>query len=621
MIVRLPRLSRATEPTGLVRAAVPVYSLALSLLILGPLLGPGYLLLRDAVSTPRSYLTDSALGLSDAAARAVPQDAVIAVASTVVDGGVLVKAILLVALWAAGWGAARMVAGMLPGVGLGGRLLASTVTLWNPYVAERLLQGHWSLLTGYAALPWIVVAALRIRRAGSVRAPLLWAPLALPLAAAGLTPTGAVLATVLTLVLLAAPGGRSRRGPRVAVGALLAALASAPWLTATALSGAGVAGSDASGVAAFAARAEPGLATLGSLAGLGGIWNADAVPDSRTTAWAAVGTVVLLAVVVSGLPALWLGAPPACGGRRRNPVLVALAALAAVAVVLPALAATGWGLTAGEWAIARVPGFGLLRDTQKWVALAVPFYALAAAAGVPALARLGRRVFTPERAPGGERTRVVSAVAIVAVLAVLPDLAWGVGGALRPVHYPPSWGRVAELLDGADGDVAVLPAGTFRRFPYSGTAPVLDPAPRMLPADVPQTGRLLVVPAEPTFTGPGYIDISGEGGRAAEIELVLIGGGAPEDLAALGVGWVLVEDDTPGLPGNTELLDRLERVHTDEHLTLYRVPGDPVPRPDRVAARVALATTHLAWAALLAGGALGCVLGRLRDRRIRADQS
>ena len=43
-------------------------------LILGPLLGPGYLLLRDAVSTPRSYLTDSALGLTDAAARAVPQD-------------------------------------------------------------------------------------------------------------------------------------------------------------------------------------------------------------------------------------------------------------------------------------------------------------------------------------------------------------------------------------------------------------------------------------------------------------------------------------------------------------------------------------------------------------------
>ena len=43
------------------------YALALSLLVTGPLLGPGYLLLRDAVSTPRSYLSDAALGLTEAA--------------------------------------------------------------------------------------------------------------------------------------------------------------------------------------------------------------------------------------------------------------------------------------------------------------------------------------------------------------------------------------------------------------------------------------------------------------------------------------------------------------------------------------------------------------------------
>jgi hypothetical protein len=41
----------------------PGYALALALLVVAPLLSPGYLLLRDAVSTPRSYLTDSALGL------------------------------------------------------------------------------------------------------------------------------------------------------------------------------------------------------------------------------------------------------------------------------------------------------------------------------------------------------------------------------------------------------------------------------------------------------------------------------------------------------------------------------------------------------------------------------
>ncbi|WP_447396509.1 hypothetical protein, partial [Staphylococcus aureus] len=87
-----PRIVRVmTVQAGYRRYLPAAYSLALALLILGPLLGPGYLLLRDAVSTPRSYLTDSALGLTDAAARAVPQDALIAALSTVIDGGLVVK--------------------------------------------------------------------------------------------------------------------------------------------------------------------------------------------------------------------------------------------------------------------------------------------------------------------------------------------------------------------------------------------------------------------------------------------------------------------------------------------------------------------------------------------------
>jgi hypothetical protein len=43
--------------------ATPGYAIALSLAVTAPLLAPGYLLVRDAVSTPRSYLSDAALGL------------------------------------------------------------------------------------------------------------------------------------------------------------------------------------------------------------------------------------------------------------------------------------------------------------------------------------------------------------------------------------------------------------------------------------------------------------------------------------------------------------------------------------------------------------------------------
>lgn len=554
--------------------AVPaIYSLVLAALVFGPLFGSGHLLLRDAVSTPRSYLTDSALGLTDAAPRAVPQDWLLAVTSSVVDGGLVVKVILFAALWLAGWGGAVLVRSRLQ-VGLGPQLVAATLLIWNPYVAERLLQGHWSLLVGYAALPWTAWAGLRLRDTGTARA---WCAMAACLAAAALTPTGALLAAVVALAVV----GRRWWGV-----VLLAVAASAPWLVATALSGSGSAVSDPAGVAAFAARAEPGLGTVGSLAGLGGIWNSTAVPGTRTSWFALVGTVLLLVVVGLGVRSLI---------RRR---VLALPILAVVTVVLIALAATPWGLDVGRWATENVPGAGLLRDSQKWVALAVPGYALAAAAGAQWLADNVR--FLPESG----RNSTVSAVMIAMLAIALPDLAWGVGGALKPVQYPASWQQVAAKVDGS-GDLAVLPAGMFRSFPYSGTAPVLDPAPRMLPVDVLQTGELLVAGGK----------VEGEGSRARSVENVLLAGGSPQQLSELKVRWVLVERTSKGPLGESQrTLDQLEKVYDDPELALYLVKGTA----DEPAAsgRGLTIAAHLLWIALLACGLVGHVV----FRRLRTDQ-
>ena len=304
------------------RWAVPGYALFLSLAITAPLLAPGYLLLRDAVSTPRSYLSDAALGLTQAAPRAAPQDFALALASHVLDGGVVVKALLVAGLWLAGWGAARLAATVLPESGSPGQFVAATVAVWNPYVAERLLQGHWSLLVGYGCLPWVAHTVVRPRTDGTgLFALAFWTALA------GVTPTGLMMAATVALVCVAVPGaGRSGRlcaaatlGVAVlarmrpylpalcAAAALgLAVLAALPWLTASALTGSLSAyqSSGEPGFAAFAARAEPGLGTLGTLAGLGGIWNAEAVPGSRSTLFAVVATAVLLGLVAIGLPAV-----------------------------------------------------------------------------------------------------------------------------------------------------------------------------------------------------------------------------------------------------------------------------------------------------------------------------
>ncbi len=536
---------------------MPAYALVLALFVTAPLLAPGYLMLRDAVSTPRSYLSDAALGLSEAAPRAVPQDFFVALTSGLIDGGVVVKALLVIGLFLAGWGAARLAAMVLPEAGAAGQLVAATIAIWNPYIAERLLQGHWSLVVGYACLPWVAAMMLRLRTSDAsswvtVFALLFWIELA------GLTATGLMLAATVAVTCAFAPGSGKPRWWCAGLGLFIAALVALPWLTAATVADS-LSSTQAQGAGAFAARAEPGLGTLASLASLGGIWNADAVPASRTTLFAIVAAVVLLAVVAVGLPTL-----------VRRPVAVPLLILAAVAVVVPAAMATGPGIAAVEATIRTLPGLGVIRDAQKWVALAVPAYSLAGAAAVVTLRH---------RLP----TAATGLICCAAIVATLPELAWGVGGKLATVDYPPAWSAVSKLINNDPRPVAVLPADSIRRFAWAGDAPVLDPLQRWVRADVLTTGDLTVAGRT----------VPGEGDRARDVQRLLLSGAGRDKLAAAGVGWVVVESDWT--TGYSPPALALPVAYHDDDLTLYRVGGDHPAAPGR---GIVLAA-HWVWLGLL----------------------
>src|SRR5689334_21068257 len=154
-------------------APVMAWALALALLVLGPALGPGFLLVRDMVWVPDLALVSDALGLGSGLPRAVPSDAVVAVLDEVVPGMWLQKVVLVLALAGGGVGAARLLDRDDERAGLVVRLVAVTVYGWNALVAERLLMGAWPVLVGYAVLPWLLVAARRWRVEGRVPAALL----------------------------------------------------------------------------------------------------------------------------------------------------------------------------------------------------------------------------------------------------------------------------------------------------------------------------------------------------------------------------------------------------------------------------------------------------------------
>ncbi|GAA1165783.1 hypothetical protein CGLAUT_11165 [Corynebacterium glaucum] len=313
-----------------VDAGLKAYGALLVLAVTWPFLVPAGVgeafALRDMLVFDQMALTRASLGYGDLAARNVPQDALLGIVPWPM---LALRMIMVGAAIAAAVSAYRLSRSSL------GKAAAMTVLLWNPFVIERLLQGHWSLVAAAWLLPAVAFA------------PPAQATLAHWLAS--LTPTGAIAAATFA------------RGWR---GILTTALTCAPWVVAGLLTPASATSSAAS-AALFAPRAETFVGTLGALLGLGGIWNADAVPESRNLGFALFG-IGLFAIL-------------ALGWRAVNTRWLVLAGI-------------GFAIALASWAgllaplIETVPGAGLLRDSQKWLILTLPACTAAAGALTPKLA-------------------------------------------------------------------------------------------------------------------------------------------------------------------------------------------------------------------------------------------
>ncbi|NUW41159.1 hypothetical protein [Nonomuraea rhodomycinica] len=551
--------------------AAALLGLVLGCLALGPALGWGFVLAQDMVFVPDPGFSRFTFGLAGGAPRVVPSDAVVTALSAVLPGELVQKAILLLVFVLGCSGAARLV----PSGGLGPGLVAGAFYVWNPYVAERLLMGQWALLLGYAGLPWAVAAAsspaVRARR---------FAVAALPAAVGGfaamtVTALTALPVAALTALPVAVPGlpGAPARRPRVrrvvAVAVVLGAF-SLPWLVPALLRPAALTG-DGVGVEAFAARADGPFGAVGALLSLGGIWNAYAVPAGYGTPVGATARLLLALAGIAGFAAF-------AGFSRRGRAVprdsaapwrwgLVVAAVAGFGVAC--LGVTAPGRAALTWLIHLWGGFAVFRDAQQFVAplalLEATGLGLAAAAASRSLA--GSRRSPPDggrRVAGGGRW----VAALVAVpLAVLPTMAWGGAGALRAVAYPAGWTAARETIrrDPEPGDVLVLPFESYRRFPWNGGRPVLDPAQRFFGGG----GREVV--ANDTVRVGGMV-VASEDERAQMVERVLE---APApSLAAAGFRYVVVDAGTPAERRDFDRLLQGARLLVDTpDLRLYRFGG------------------------------------------------
>jgi len=556
------------------KALVAGWPVVLALAICAPLLAPGYVLSYDMVFVPDLDLRRDVLGLGTALPRAVPSDAVVAVLDSVTGGMLLQKVVLLAIPAFAGWGAALLVRDV-PRSGVVAALAAATLYVWNPFVAERLVLGHWPLLIGYAALPWLVRSCVRVRRG----VPNAWPGLLLASAACALSASGGLVGTLVALLVVAWPRCRARQ-----VVALLAAVAAlnAPWWV-VGLAGPGAAVSDPAGAAAFAARDEGYGGVLPTLLTLGGVWNADVVPESRGTLASMAGAVAIVLLAVAGTVLWWR--------RQREvaaPVTVAAALMLGVALlgaVVPA---------AARWLVEEVPGGGLLRDGQRYLGPLALLQAAGFGLAAGALAGRARR-----RWPRWSAVAVAGGLVLLPV-AVLPDLAWGADGRLRPVAYPGDWSQARRVLDmdPHPGDLLPWPFESYRAPAFNGGRPVVDPLPRYLP-------RPAVVPDELVVGG---VRLAGEDPRAAAVAAALRSGtDATAELLRQGVGWIVWDRQHTATDPRT-VANGARPVFAGPTLTLYVVDGDPADPPE--AHRTVILAAWLLAAGTVAAAAVAAVVRR-----------
>lgn len=533
------------------------WAAVLAVLVLGGALGPGYVLSYDMVWVPDLALRGDVLGLGSALPRAIPSDAVVAALDEVLGGMLLQKVVLVGALVAAGTGFGALTRDRTTAA----QLVAVSIGMWNPFVVERLLLGHWPLLLGYAVLPWLVVA-LSDLDAGHAR---------LPARVPALLVLGSLSATAglaSALVAFAVAGRRlGRRGS-----ALLAACvagANAPWIVAGLVSPA-TSSSDPLGALVFATADEGLMAGPVAALSFGGVWNAEVAPGSRLGLAGLVGTLLLVTAAVAGAVRIARGV--------REPRLPALAACWCV----------GWGLAVVSWATPgaigwlseNVPAGGLLRDGSRMLGLTVPLVVVLVAVAVDGL--VGR---LPDRAT----VTVVGGVLALLPVSLMPDAAWGVGGRLDAVSYPVAYERARDAVARApQGDAVSLPFVSYRAPAWNGGRRVLDPVPRYL-------DRPTVVNDVLVVSGRA---LAGEDPRSAAVALALQAPTPAERSTALRAAGisVVVGEEIEGYP--VPDMDGEEVLVGDLSVTVLGVAEQRDVARGRL---VVLASAWMVWLAVLLG--------------------
>jgi hypothetical protein len=440
---------------------------ALALIVAGPLLGGGYLLLLDFPSGPRfPQLSPLPLPSSGDIGNGVPLLALLAVLREVY-GLLPDKLLLLAPIILGGTGVYRLARSRL-GTGSAAAIYGGTLFVVNPFVYDRFLAGHLFFLLAYSLLPWALGPTFELTSRPSMHAAVAVAVWLFALGATDVHVLGIYVLLVVVAVIFAPSRNRLGFGA-AALG--LGALASSYWLVPALFSAPGE-NIGAADLAVYASRPR-GFGVIPTLLGLDGFWR----DEFRSPGERHPGLYLLL-VLVLGLALL--GAARLLGSGTRSRFAIVLSISAAIGVILAAGSSFPPTADAFRWLVEDVPFFGVYREPQKFLALVTLAYAIFGAVGLDALLRPAGRL------PGRSIARAVAPpLAVALVIAYGYTMLWGFSGQVRPARYPTSWAQAERTMDArGEGRLLVFPWHLYAVWTFSGGRIIANPAPSFFSREV-----------------------------------------------------------------------------------------------------------------------------------------
>ncbi len=432
-----------------------------SLIILLPLLLPGYILTLDLVFTPNFSLPTELSNI-------YPLQMLLWLLHFVLPGDVIEKILLFLILLLSGVGMHKLLQtikakeGVSPEIWQAGAYFAGILYMINPFTYSRFMAGQWMVLLGYALLPFFVQAFIRLVALPSFKSALRTAFLAILIAIVSLHAAGIVLLLALIVIVVASVlrywHGGSHFGKFIiwsiaSFGIFL--VVSSFWLVPTLLgqndAGQAVTHFDQTQFEAFQTTGGNVVGQIAQVIRLQGFWvegrDLYKLPQSMIPGWGLL-FIAFWVVMIIGIVKSW----------RRNRMLIAVAISCVVVGII--LSSTPLIEFLSRFLL-FISGY---REPQKFVSLIVIGYCILGAFGVSVVIEWASRKF---QELGGQ---AAMALCLLLPLALTPTMLWGFAGQLSPKSYPTGWQDMNEELKhiAVGQKTLFLPWHQYATFDFAG---------------------------------------------------------------------------------------------------------------------------------------------------------